>query len=172
MRPAFDPSITLSLVGVHPDGALTRPLSAASGLTSFAATMGPIRRSAARRPAGPPSRRTDTPVDAAWIVSRVHRAPATTGHRRLEAILFAQRTLSPLRTTSRLRELQCGGSSRSRHSGSRSSGSAHRHAGHGPRGGARTDVDDLRDEDDTRTAITLFQSTLGILTRSRENEAA
>jgi hypothetical protein len=42
-------------------------------------------------PGDAPLETDDTPVDAAWLASRIVRAPRNVGSRRLEAVLFAQR---------------------------------------------------------------------------------
>ena len=94
MRPAFDPSTTLSLVGVQPDGSLAPPAQRGFWAHVFRGDDGPDPPFGGPAAGGAAVEEDPTAVDAAWIVSRVHRAPAPTGQRRLEAILFGQRTLS------------------------------------------------------------------------------
>jgi hypothetical protein len=96
-RPALDPATTLSLVDVTPAGALVTPLRRGA----WARTFRGDEADAEFLPALPPDDSgddDDAPVDAAWLLSRVHRPSATVGRRRLDTILFAQRVLPAGRT--------------------------------------------------------------------------
>jgi hypothetical protein len=94
MRPPMNPAVTLSVIAVSGNGS----------------PIGPAHRRLWNRLFRPDERleanfneltsaefageRDPSPIDAAWIASRVHRAPALIGRRRLDTFLFAQRTLS------------------------------------------------------------------------------
>ena len=93
-RPAFDPAATLSLVAVTPAGALVSPLRRGAWARTFRGDEAADGEFVAALPADPEGEEDDAPVDAAWLLSRVHRSPPAVGHRRLQTILFAQRTLA------------------------------------------------------------------------------
>jgi hypothetical protein len=84
-RRPVDPALTLALVAVNPDGTLVGPTTRtfwerafdSSGLPSAPKELG--------------SNADSSPIDAVWLVSRIHHVPVDVGHRRLEAFLFAQR---------------------------------------------------------------------------------
>ena len=93
-RPAFDPAVTLSLVNVTAAGALVTPLRRGAWARTFRGDDAADGEFVAALPAGPAGEEDDAPVDAAWLLSRVHRSPPAVGHRRLQTILFAQRALA------------------------------------------------------------------------------
>jgi hypothetical protein len=88
-RRPFDPGLTLAVLGIQADGTLLGPRQRGLWERVFADNPG------ARAPsAGRDSSDLDaTPVDAAWLLARLHRVPSDVGRRRLEAFLFAQRAL-------------------------------------------------------------------------------
>src|SRR5262245_11888460 len=90
-RPQLDPALTLSLIAVSDDGTLLGPSHRRlwnhvfRGDDAFDVSFVPA--SAEDFPSDP----DDPDVDAAWLVSRIHRAPLAVARRRLDAFLFAQR---------------------------------------------------------------------------------
>jgi hypothetical protein len=83
-RRPFDTALTLATLRVDADGALTGPNQRSLWERVFAED--------ASRERGTPPRDADAPpIDAAWLLSRVHRVPVDVGRRRLETFLFAQR---------------------------------------------------------------------------------
>jgi hypothetical protein len=84
-RRPVDPALTLALVAVNPDGTLVGPTSRTFWERVFDNNPTP---SAAREIA---SNGDTSPIDAVWLISRVHHVPVDLGRRRLEAFLFAQR---------------------------------------------------------------------------------
>jgi hypothetical protein len=83
-RRPFDTALTLAIVRVGPDGAPTGPNQRGLWERVFAAD--------GNASGGPSPRDADAaPVDAAWLLSRVHRVPVDVGRRRLETFLYAQR---------------------------------------------------------------------------------
>lgn len=87
-RRPVDPGLTLMLIAVTADGRPLGPLQRGfwervfdyDGRTKL--TGGTARDASL----GDPS-----PIDAAWLLSRIHRVPVDVGRRRLETYLFAQR---------------------------------------------------------------------------------
>jgi hypothetical protein len=84
-RRTVDPATTLAILAVDADGSPLGPISRGFWDRIFADSGG---SPSAIRDAGPGD---DTPIDAAWLLSRIHRVPVDVGRRRLEAFLFAQR---------------------------------------------------------------------------------
>ena len=87
-RPFVDPSLTLSTIEVTPDGVPVGPI--ARGLWE------PIFKSEERgeqalKDAPLPRNFDSAPLDAAWIVSRIHKQSSISARRRLDTLLFAQR---------------------------------------------------------------------------------
>lgn len=90
-RRALDPSLSLSLLSVTADGALTGPRERAFWERVFADEGGPI--TVPHKDLAPAD---SASVDAAWLLSRVHRAPIDLGRKRLDMFLFAQRMFPDL----------------------------------------------------------------------------
>lgn len=93
-RQLFDPALTLPLLKVGDDGRFVGP----SERSFWEATF---RHEEAIEPnfvpftAAEATRSSErTVIDAAWIVSRIHRGGFGTGRRRLETVLFAQRNFA------------------------------------------------------------------------------
>jgi hypothetical protein len=84
-RRPVDPALTLSLVAVNPEGTLVGPTSRAFWERAFENSAQP----STPRELG--SNGDNSPIDAVWLVSRIHHVPVDAGRRRLEAFLFAQR---------------------------------------------------------------------------------
>jgi hypothetical protein len=84
-RRPVDPALTLALVAVNPDGTLIGPTSRTFWERVFDGSALP----SAPREVG--SNGDSSPIDAVWLISRIHHVPVDTGRRRLEAFLFAQR---------------------------------------------------------------------------------
>ncbi len=171
MRPPFDPAITLSLVGVTPAGSLLAPVQRRLWTHIFRGddTSEPVFVPMSPTDLGRDE--DDAPIDAAWIASRVHRAPSAVGRRRLETLLFAQRTLtdtsddeaglvSALRGFVSFPALALA----LERMGSTSAAVMARAAVRAQ------SLNDLRNEDERRTSLTLFQSSLGILARIAERK--
>jgi hypothetical protein len=88
-RRSLDPSLTLSVLAATPEGTLSGPRSRAFWERVFADDRGPV--AAKDAPIG-----DGGSVDAAWLLSRIHRVPVDQGRRRLETFLFAQRLFPDL----------------------------------------------------------------------------
>jgi hypothetical protein len=170
MRPPFDPAITLSLVGVAPAGTLVAPLPRRLWVNI-------LKRDDAADPVFAPVAAADlagdedAPVDAAWIVSRVHRSPAAIGRRRLETFLFSQRAFAEAPLDD---DAAVVGALRGFVSFPALALALERIGIASPtvltRAAVRAQwLSEIRDEEARRTAITLFQSSLGILARIAEN---
>ena len=89
-RRPFDPALTLGVMRVNADGTLVGPRQRGVWERVFADGAGP-------RAPSPGRERSDldaTPVDAAWLLARIHRVPIDVGRRRLEAFQFAQRAFA------------------------------------------------------------------------------
>ena len=86
-RRPFDPALTLAVMRVSADGTLLGPTQRGLWERVFTDDTGGRLASAPREPAT----LDPTPVDAAWLLSRLHRVPVDLGRRRLETFLFAQR---------------------------------------------------------------------------------
>ena len=86
-RRPFDPGLTLDVMRINPDGTLTGPNQRGVWERVFVddASGRPLTRPRE------PSAFDPAPVDAAWLLSRLHRVPVDVGRRRLETFLFAQR---------------------------------------------------------------------------------
>ena len=84
-RRTFDPALTLAVIRVNADGTLAGPASRGFWDRLFEDLDkdfgAPTNINSGERAA----------VDAAWLLSRLHRVPVDIGRRRLEAFLFAQR---------------------------------------------------------------------------------
>jgi hypothetical protein len=87
-RRPLDAGLTLALLTVNADGALIGPNQRGLWDRIFS-EKGDV--SSGTPTAGASSALDAAPVDAAWLISRVHRAPLDVGRRRLESFLFAQR---------------------------------------------------------------------------------
>jgi hypothetical protein len=85
-RRSLDPAMTLSLVEVTSDGALVGPSTRGFWELVFADEPRPVASTA--RPA---TAMDAAPVDAPWLLSRIHHVPIDIARRRFEAVLFAQR---------------------------------------------------------------------------------
>jgi hypothetical protein len=170
MRPPFDPAITLSTIGLTPAGTLVAPFHRRLWTHIF-------RGDEATDPPFVPVTAADlsddddpAPVDAAWIVSRVHRSPPAIGRRRLDTLLFAQRTLAGIAdddvgVASALRgfiAFPALGLALER-IGVTSTAILTRAALRAQALG------EIRDHEARRTATALFQATLGILDRIAQN---
>jgi hypothetical protein len=85
-RRQVDPGLTLAVIVVKPDGTPVGPLQRGFWDRVFAhdgrATVTPLKEGAAG---------DTTPLDAAWLLTRLHRVPVDIGRRRLETFLYAQR---------------------------------------------------------------------------------
>lgn len=93
-RQLFDPALTLPLLKVTEDGKFIGPSERSFWETAF-------RYESEIEPGFVPVTAAETPrssdgtlIDAAWIVSRIHRGGFGAGRRRLEAVLFAQRNFT------------------------------------------------------------------------------
>ena len=86
-RRPFDPPLTLGVLRVNGDGTLVGPKQRGLWERVFADNAGPRAQ-----PQGRGASDLDaTPVDAAWLLARIHRVPIDVGRRRLDAFQFAQR---------------------------------------------------------------------------------
>jgi hypothetical protein len=94
MRPPMDPALTLSVVAVAGDGTPVGPARRRLWNRLFRTDETIDVTFAEQTSSEPPGETDATLVDAAWLAARVHRSPMAIGRRRLEAFLFAQRTLS------------------------------------------------------------------------------
>jgi hypothetical protein len=171
MRPPFDPAITLSLIGVTPAGTLVAPFPRRLWTRIF-------RGDEALDPVFVPITAADlagdddaAPVDAAWIVSRVHRSVPAIGRHRLETLLFAQRTLGEVvdddagASTALRGFIAFPALALTLERIGTTSTTVLIHAAARARA-----LNEIRDDDPRRTAIVLFQSTLGILDRIAQNK--
>lgn len=87
-RPFLDPSLTLSAIEVTADGIPVGPN--ARGLWDLVLSSDE-RGEQAFDAALPPRNLDSAPIDAAWIVSRIHKQGSVPSRRRLDTLLFAQR---------------------------------------------------------------------------------
>ena len=87
-RQYLDPSLTLTAIDVSADGTPSGPL--ARGLWDLV-FKGDDKADYTFREAALPKNADATPLDAAWIASRIHRNSSAAGRRRLDTFLFAQR---------------------------------------------------------------------------------
>jgi hypothetical protein len=164
-RPQLDPSLTLTLVDVTPDGQLTGPASRELWELVFQGDAVPDRRFDVG-PAGGTQAPPGTAIDAAWLLGRIHRVPLAVSRQRLETFLFAQRLLGNARD------------------GQAAVAAALRAVGLFPtlmatleRSGVRSvplmiaaaaraqSLNDIRDDGAQRVATTAFQAALGIIER-------
>ena len=172
-RPVFDPSITLSLVNVTSAGDLAPPFRRRMwsvvfrGDESDTETFSPVTT-------GDLGNDEDSvAVDAAWIVSRVHRARPAVGRRRLETILFAQR-ISGAGEDRDAQEADVASALRGYISFPALQMTLERIGDSSPvvlsKAASRAQgLDDVRDEAVRKSSTTLFQSTIGILGRIAVN---
>src|SRR5688500_4391868 len=87
-RQILDPSLTLTAINVSDDGTPYGPLARGLWETVF---KGDDKPDYAFREATLPKNADASPLDAAWIASRIHRNSTAAARRRLDAFLFAQR---------------------------------------------------------------------------------
>jgi hypothetical protein len=87
-RQYLDPSLTLIAIDVAPDGTPAGPL--ARGLWDLV-FKGDDKIDYAFKEAAATKTVDATPLDAAWLASRIHRNSSAAARRRLDAFLFAQR---------------------------------------------------------------------------------
>ena len=172
MRPPLDPALTLSTVGVTADGTLVGPVHRRLWSHVFRGDDAVDPAFAPIPPGDLGGDDDDTPVDAAWIVSRVHRSVPAIGRRRLETLLFAQRNLAEAPQDE---EAGLASALRGFVSFPALGLALERIGTTSPalltRAAARAQsLNELRDEEARRTSITLFQSSLGIVTRVAENK--
>jgi hypothetical protein len=160
-RRQVDPGLTLTLISVKPDGTPVGPLHRGLWMRVFA-------HDARQKVAGSlKSQEADdsAPIDAPWLLSRIHRVPVDISRRRLETFLFAQRmfpTAEP--SASLLTALQSYVAFPAlmltlERAGIRSLDTMNAAAG---RAEALTEIGDL---DRRRTAMLQFQASLGIVER-------
>jgi len=86
-RRPFDPALTLAVLRVDATGTLAGPIQRGVWERVFADDANGRLASPVREQSAPDA----APVDAAWLLSRMHRVPVDLGRRRLETFLFAQR---------------------------------------------------------------------------------
>jgi len=98
-RRPLDPALTLAVIEVTPDGTLVGPAHRGVWERVFTDDSASEVAPSQREPA--PGIET-APIDAAWLLSRIHRAPVDVGRRRLEAFLFAQRVFPEVRADDHL----------------------------------------------------------------------
>jgi hypothetical protein len=97
-RQLFDPALTLPLLKITNEGRFVGPSDRSFWEATFRYEE-EIEPTFAPFTAGDLSRSVErTPLDAAWIVSRIHRGGFGTGRRRLESVLFAQRNFDATET--------------------------------------------------------------------------
>jgi hypothetical protein len=91
-RRPHDPALTLAIVLTDTDGSLRGPTQRGMWERVFADESGgrPPSKSRDTHPIDP------TPIDAVWLLSRIHKVPVDVGRRRLETFLFAQRVFPTL----------------------------------------------------------------------------
>ena len=85
-RRPFDSALTLSSLRVNDDGSLTGPNHRGLWERVFAEDAKQANASARDGDAAP--------IDAPWLLSRIHRVPVDLGRRRLEAFQYAQRVFA------------------------------------------------------------------------------
>jgi hypothetical protein len=90
-RRTFDPALTLGVIRVKADGTLVGPASRALWDRLFENLDKDFNAAATIGTSG------TAPIDAAWLLSRIHRVPIDIGRRRLESFLFAQRMFATAR---------------------------------------------------------------------------
>jgi hypothetical protein len=88
-RRSLDPGLTLSVLGATPEGTLVGPRPRAFWDRVFAADGAPV--AVKDMLTG-----DNGAIDAAWLLTRIHRAPVDEGRKRLETFLFAQRLFPDL----------------------------------------------------------------------------
>jgi hypothetical protein len=93
-RRPLDPALTLALVSVNSDGTLTGPAQRTFWDRVFA--DGEI--TATTLPKEQATNGDASPIDATWILNRIHRSPFDVGRRRLETFLFGQRVFANVHT--------------------------------------------------------------------------
>jgi hypothetical protein len=99
-RRPLDPALTLAVVSVNSDGTLAGPPQRAFWDRVFAdgdVTVGGATKDQTKEKDQSAAGDTN-PIDAAWLVGRVHRAAFDIGRRRLETFLFGQRLFADQRT--------------------------------------------------------------------------
>jgi hypothetical protein len=89
-RRPLDPALTLATLSVNLDGTLVGPLQRAFWDRVFA--EGDVMPASA--PKEQATNGDANPIDAAWLIGRVHKTPFDVGRRRLETFLFGQRVFA------------------------------------------------------------------------------
>ena len=87
----FDPALTLAIMRVNA-GWHGRRSGRQRGFWERCSRIDGGTRAPA--PGREPANRDATPIDAAWLLSRLHRVPIDVGRRRLDMLLFAQRAFA------------------------------------------------------------------------------
>ena len=93
-----DPGLTLALISVKPDGAPIGPLHRGLWERVFA-------HDARQKVTGslkPNEAEDSASIDAAWLLTRIHRVPVDVSRRRLETFLFGQRMFPTVEPTASL----------------------------------------------------------------------
>ena len=93
-RRHVDPGLTLALILVNADGRPVGPLQRGFWDRIFEYDG----RGRLTMPSKEASAGDTAPLDAAWLLSRIHRVPVDVGRRRLETFLYAQRMFPALET--------------------------------------------------------------------------
>jgi len=159
-RRPHDPALTLAVIQVNADGTLAGPNQRGLWERVFSDDAG--ARSQPRDSSGLDS----APIDAVWLLSRLHRVPVDVGRRRLETFLFAQRVFPNVASPDPLvsSALRAHGAFPSLMATLERAGvtSAETMSAAAARAKALSDIGD----DQARTlALTQFQASLGILDR-------
>ncbi len=167
-RQSVDPALTLAFVRVRPDGTLVGPASRWLWESVFSLDDG-VDPVFAELKADDARRRTnDAQVDAAWLTARIQRRGAIIARRRLDTFLFAQRVFGetdPSQSANVVTALRgmlafpammltlerCG----IRSPGTLATAAVQAHA-----------LNSVARESSRRTAVTLFQASLGLIDRS------
>jgi hypothetical protein len=97
-RRQVDPGLTLAIIAVKPDGTPVGPLQRGFWERVFAHDG--RQRVTGSLKAGEAD--DNARLDAAWLLTRIHRVPVDVGRRRLETFLFAQRMFPAVETNSSL----------------------------------------------------------------------
>jgi hypothetical protein len=94
-RRPLDPALTLQVLDANTDGTIAGPAHRGFWERIFQDDgRGELAKGTREFPAG-----ETAPIDAAWLLGRIHRVPVDTGRRRLETFLFAQRMFATSRSS-------------------------------------------------------------------------